>query len=192
MFTRIWLALFGEWSWDDLPEMPPELILLPTWFPLNVYDWACWARQTVVPITIVATLRPVRPLPFTLAELRTGITPPPRSRGPDRPGVQRARQGAEGLPARRGSTPGRTAAMRRGAEWIIARQEADGGWGGIQPPWVYSILALHLLGYALDHPVLAAAIDGLEGFLVREDDARRAGAPARGLPVAGVGRLPGA
>ena len=48
VFTRIWLALFGEWSWDDLPTMPPELVLLPKWFPLNVYDWGCWARQTVV------------------------------------------------------------------------------------------------------------------------------------------------
>ena len=75
VFTRIWLALFGEWSWDDLPAMPPELILLPKWVPLNVYDWACWARQTVVPITVVATLRPVRPLPFDLAELRTGTRP---------------------------------------------------------------------------------------------------------------------
>ena len=54
MFTRIWLALFGEWSWDELPAMPPELVLLPKWVPLNVYDWACWARQTVVPITVVA------------------------------------------------------------------------------------------------------------------------------------------
>ena len=52
--------------------------------------------------------------------------------------------------------PGRAHAMRRAAEWIIARQEADGGWGGIQPPWVYSILALHLLGYPLDHPVMVA------------------------------------
>ncbi len=73
VFTRIWLALFGEWSWDDLPAMPPEIVLLPSWAPLNVYDWACWARQTVVPITVVATLRPVRPLPFTVAELRTGV-----------------------------------------------------------------------------------------------------------------------
>jgi squalene-hopene/tetraprenyl-beta-curcumene cyclase len=58
--------------------------------------------------------------------------------------------------------------MRRAAEWIVARQEGDGGWGGIQPPWVYSILALHLLGYPLEHPVLAAALRGLEGFLVHE------------------------
>ena len=36
--------------------------------------------------------------------------------------------------------------------------------GGIQPPWVYSILALHLLGYPLDHPVLAAAIQGSKGL----------------------------
>src|SRR6185295_11951823 len=69
VFTRIWLAMFGEWPWDDLPVMPPELIYLPAWFPLNVYDWACWARQTIVPLTIVGTLRPVRPLPFGLDEL---------------------------------------------------------------------------------------------------------------------------
>jgi squalene-hopene/tetraprenyl-beta-curcumene cyclase len=65
--------------------------------------------------------------------------------------------------------PGRQLAFRRAADWILARQEADGGWGGIQPPWVYSILALHLLGYPLEHPVLAAAIKGLDGFLVHAD-----------------------
>ena len=50
--------------------------------------------------------------------------------------------------------------MRRGCEWILARQEADGSWGGIQPPWVYSLMALHLQGYALDHPVMQAGLDG--------------------------------
>ena len=40
VFTRIWLALFGLWSWDELPDLPPELIFLPRWFPLNVYDLA--------------------------------------------------------------------------------------------------------------------------------------------------------
>ena len=175
VFTRIWLALFGEWSWSDLPAMPPELVLLPSWVPLNVYDWACWARQTVVPITVVATLRPVRPLPFTLAELRTHAAPagrvPPASRR-DRfvatgfEALDRALKTYQRLPVQ----PGRPTALRRAAEWIVARQEADGGWGGIQPPWVYSILALHLLGYPLDHPVMKAAVDGLEGFLVREVD----------------------
>ncbi|HET6502210.1 MAG TPA: squalene--hopene cyclase, partial [Amycolatopsis sp.] len=54
------------------------------------------------------------------------------------------------------------------AEWILARQEADGSWGGIQPPWVYSLLALHLLGYPLDHPAMKAGLAGLEGFVIRE------------------------
>src|SRR6266545_2351521 len=66
--------------------------------------------------------------------------------------------------------PLRRLAMRRAARWIIERQEADGGWGGIQPPWVYSIIALHLLGYALDHPVLRSALEGLESFTVREGE----------------------
>jgi squalene-hopene/tetraprenyl-beta-curcumene cyclase len=167
VFTRIWLALFGEWSWDDLPAMPPELVLLPKWAPLNVYDWACWARQTVVPTTIVATLRPVRPLPFTLAELRTGVRPPAADKGLVARAfnlLDRALKAYHRLPLH----PGRTTAFRRSAEWIIARQEADGGWGGIQPPWVYSILALNLLGYPLEHPVLVAAINGLDGFLIHE------------------------
>jgi len=58
--------------------------------------------------------------------------------------------------------------MRRAAEWVLARQESDGSWGGIQPPWVYSLLALHLLGYPLDHPAVRAGIDGMERFIVRE------------------------
>ncbi len=168
VFTRIWLALFGEWSWDDLPAMPPEVVLLPSWAPLNVYDWGCWARQSVVPITVVATLRPVRPLPFTLVELRTGkAVEGPRGGliGTGFRMLDRALKLYEKAPMR----PGRALAMRQAAEWIIARQEDDGGWGGIQPPWVYSILALHLLGYPLDHPVLSQAIAGLDTFLVHEN-----------------------
>src|SRR5258708_35851941 len=53
VFTRIWMAMFGEWSWDDLPVIPPELIYLPSWFPLNIYDWGCWARQTIVALAVV-------------------------------------------------------------------------------------------------------------------------------------------
>ena len=168
VFTRVWLALFGAWSWDDLPELPPEMIFLPRWFPLNVYDWGCWARQTVVPLTVVGSLRPVRPLPFEVDELRTGLRPPPPERVWTLPGFFQRLDRALHLYARRPIGPLRRGARRRAAEWIIARQEADGSWGGIQPPWVYSLLALHLLGYPLDHPVMAAGLKGLEGFVVRE------------------------
>ena len=59
--------------------------------------------------------------------------------------------------------------MRRCAEWIIARQEKDGCWGGIQPPWVYSLIALHLLGYGLDHPVIQRGLAGLDRFTIWEE-----------------------
>ncbi|MFB7510027.1 squalene--hopene cyclase, partial [Streptomyces broussonetiae] len=81
VFTRIWLALFGWWKWEDLPELPPELIYFPTWMPLNIYDFGCWARQTIVPLTVVSAKRPVRPAPFPLDELHTD----PASPNPPRP-----------------------------------------------------------------------------------------------------------
>ncbi len=174
VFTRIWLALFGLWSWDDLPVMPPELIYLPAWFPLNVYDWACWARQTIVPLTIVGSLRPVRPLPFALDELRAPggsviLTPDDAwSRVFRR--LDRALHAYERHV--RGRAPAaavRSAAFRRCAEWIISRQERDGCWGGIQPPWVYSLMALHLLGYELGHPVIERGLAGLDRFTIWED-----------------------
>ena len=170
VFTHIWLALFGLWEWDDCPDLPPELIFLPSWAPLNVYNWACWARQTIVPLTIVSALRPVRPVDFTIDDLRAG-TPVERKAPPWTldGAFQRLDVVLNGYSRwrPRGPLGGiRRLAMRRAVEWIVARQEADGSWGGIQPPWVYSLIALHLMGYATDHPVMAAGLKGLDGFTV--------------------------
>jgi squalene-hopene/tetraprenyl-beta-curcumene cyclase len=69
--------------------------------------------------------------------------------------------------------------MGRAERWIVRRQEADGSWGGIQPPWVYSLMALHLSGYSLEHPVMRRGIGGLDGFMVEDrDDRLGVGAPA--------------
>jgi squalene-hopene/tetraprenyl-beta-curcumene cyclase len=64
-------------------------------------------------------------------------------------------------------------ALDRAEQWIVRRQEADGGWGGIQPPWVYSMIALHLRGYDVDHPVMRAGLEGLEGFTIVDERGRR-------------------
>ena len=78
VFTRIWLALFGKWPWERLPVMPPELMLLPPSIPLNIYDFACWARQTVVALTVISAHRPVRDLSIDIAELDVGPAPDQR------------------------------------------------------------------------------------------------------------------
>ncbi|ASU80997.1 squalene--hopene cyclase [Actinopolyspora erythraea] len=175
VFTRMWLAMFGQWPWDELPAMPPEIVMLPSWVPLSLADWGCWARQTIVPLTVVNTLRPVRELGVGTAELRTGG---PVGRVRENAGTSRwetvfnALDRALHVYQRHPLRPLRRQAMRRAAEWIVARQEADGSWGGIQPPWVYSLIALHLLGYQLDHPVMRTGIQGLEGFLIRQETER--------------------
>ncbi|WP_163553078.1 prenyltransferase/squalene oxidase repeat-containing protein [Candidatus Frankia alpina] len=169
VFTRIWLAALGQWSWDDVPVIPPELIFLPSWIPLNVYDFACWARQTIVALTIVGSLRPSHDLGFTIDELKV----PTVER---KPAPLRSWEGAFGRLdkllhryERRPIKLLRTLALRRATEWVVARQEADGCWGGIQPPWVYSVMALHLMGYPLNHPVIATAFRGMERYVIRRD-----------------------
>lgn len=173
VFTRIWLALFGLWSWDELPALSPEMMFLPARVPLSIYSFACWARQTVVALTIVMSLRPVRPLPFGLDELRTGPALARRERPFSRRAFLLALDRVAAAYSRRPLRRLREHAMERAERWIIARQEADGSWGGIQPPWVYSLIALHLRGYALDHPVMRAGLDGLDAFVVEEGETRR-------------------
>ncbi|HEX3803527.1 MAG TPA: squalene--hopene cyclase [Solirubrobacteraceae bacterium] len=172
VFTHIWLALFGAWPWTQVPALPTEVILLPSWLPLNVYDFACWARQTVVALSVVLARRPVRPLPFTLEELDgpEPFSPPTGSSwfGRGLVALDRLLQAYE----RRPLAPLRRFALNRAERWIVDRQEADGGWGGIQPPWVYSLIALHLVGYELDHPVMVRGLAGMQSFTI-DDDLRR-------------------
>jgi squalene-hopene/tetraprenyl-beta-curcumene cyclase len=164
VFTRIWLALFGLHPWAQLPALPPEIVLLPRWMPLNIYDFACWARQTIVPLTVVASRRPTRPLPFGIEELRVpGAVPAARSSRFWRL-VDRLLRIYDRHPLR----PLRRLAVRRAMRWVRDRQETDGSWGGIQPPWVYSLLALAVTGAPPDDPAMVRGLAGLEGFVVRE------------------------
>ncbi|WP_084713585.1 squalene--hopene cyclase [Streptacidiphilus rugosus] len=177
VFTRIWLALFGWWPWERLPELPPEVIFLPRGFPLNIYSFGCWARQTIVPLTVVSAHRPVRKGPFELEELHTDPEKPYPSR-PVAPAytwdgffvrLDKALHYYHRMPVK----SLRRLALQQAGRWIVERQEADGCWGGIQPPAVYSLIALHLLGYDLDHPVMKAGLAAFDRFTVHTDEGHR-------------------
>lgn len=58
VFTRAYLAYFGQFPWQGLPAMPVELMLLPPWFPLNIYAMSSWARETVVPMLLLFAKKP--------------------------------------------------------------------------------------------------------------------------------------
>src|SRR5258706_8550037 len=183
-FTRIWLALFGQWRWAELPVMPPELMLLPARAPLSIYRFSAWARGTIVPLLLLMDERPVRPIPESarLDELHVeGATVRPPRDNLDRLffAVDRALRYYGRLPVH----PLRRRARKLAEEWILAHQEADGSWGGIQPPSVYSLMALHSLGHPLDHPALKKGLDGMHGRRVIRPDDRRLRVPAWLSPV---------
>jgi squalene-hopene/tetraprenyl-beta-curcumene cyclase len=187
VFTHVWLALFGLWPWEQVPALPPEIVLLPSWVALNIYDFACWARQTIVALSLVMAHRPQRALPFTLEELHGSQpwqpTPPTSARGRWLVRLDRVLRAYERRPVRLL----RRLAMARAERWIVRRQEADGSWGGIQPPWVYSLMALELNGYALEHPVMRRGIEGLDGFMVEDHGDRLKDPMTVGPPTAPVG-----
>jgi squalene-hopene/tetraprenyl-beta-curcumene cyclase len=171
VFTRMWLSLLSLWSWHEVPAIPPEVVLLPPRAPLSIYSFGCWARQTIVALAVVAALRPTTTVPFGVDELRSGLPPAgPRDAWSRTFGlIDRALHLHERRPV-----PGlRRRALRTAERWIVDRQEADGSWGGIQPPWVWSMIGLHALGYPIDHPVLELARRGLDGFTIEDDAGRR-------------------
>jgi len=170
VFTRIWLALIGEWPWRDTPALMPEIIHMPLWTPFNIYHFASWARATIMPLTLLTARKHTRPLApgCRLDEL----FPDGRERYDTRMSRRGSWYSRSGLffygdrlvKRLLGSwrLPGRDRTVRRCVDWIVAHQDTDGSWGGIQPPWVYSLMALSAEGRGLDDPVIARGLAALE------------------------------
>jgi squalene-hopene/tetraprenyl-beta-curcumene cyclase len=152
VFTKCFMALLGQWPWQRIVPIPPEMILLPPTAPFSIYNFACWARQTVVPLSVVWALRPVRSVDLDLRELggRPGET-----KRPPRPSGLRRR------------------AVAAAEAWVKERQEADGSWGGIQPPWVWSIVMLAALGRGFEDETLRRAVEGWGTFMVEDGERLR-------------------
>lgn len=175
VFTRIWLALLGQYPWEDLPILPPEAIFLPPWFPLNIYDFSSWARATIVPLAILMSRRPQFPVlaAHGVQELWPD-TPVVRPEETRTGGWEVFFRGVDRLLHLYHHHPWRGLRQRAEAlclRWILEHQEADGSWGGIQPPWVYSLLVLKTLGLE-DAPAYRRGVEGLSAFGVEEPDGR--------------------
>ncbi|MEM6273626.1 MAG: squalene--hopene cyclase [Myxococcota bacterium] len=180
VFTRYWLALLGEWPWRQTPNVPPEILFVPKGAPFNVYRFASWARATLVPIAILSARRHCVPLPaerrlnelFPEGRERFDFSLPTEDGWIER-GFWWADRAMHSL-QERSWMPLRETAIQKAIAWIVARQDADGVWGGIQPPWIYSMLALHCEGFDPTHPVLAQGLAALEDprWLVKVEDRR--------------------
>jgi squalene-hopene/tetraprenyl-beta-curcumene cyclase len=168
VFTRIWLALFDLWPWEEVQAIPPEFVLLRPELPFSVYDFGCWARQTVVALSIVMHYRPVRRLPEERLARELDLGPIPR-----RPSAWNLADSFlrwyNGQPFQ----PGRERALAYAERWLIDRQELDGSWGGIQPPWVWALIALACRGHGPESPYFRRGVDGWKRFMVEDGDRLR-------------------
>lgn len=172
IFTKIFLALFGQYRWEGLPSLPVEVMLLPGWFPFSVYDFSSWARATLIPISILLLRRPVVELPPAqrLDELHGAQSGASRASGPFK--VSKAFRALDAVLKRWERLPLRPTcgvAVRRVERWILQHQEPTGDWGGIQPAMVNSLLALACVGYRTDHPVMAKGLEALERVTIEEE-----------------------
>ncbi|QDU32216.1 Squalene--hopene cyclase [Poriferisphaera corsica] len=169
VFTRFWLSLIGEWKWEYCPALPPELIFIPNWAPMNIYQFAQWGRATIVPLCILSARRYVVPLPAN-ARLDE-LFPEGRENFDYRLTVETELLSVErffiyadkvlNLYIKSPIKPFRELAIKTCMEWILKHQDWDGAWGGIQPPWIYSLMAMRCEGYSLDQPNVKL---GLEAF----------------------------
>ncbi|MDQ2870291.1 MAG: squalene--hopene cyclase [Acidobacteriota bacterium] len=180
-FTRIYLSVFGQSDWADCPAVPPELVLLPNWFPFNIYRMSSWSRAIVVPLSILWAHKPQCLVPESarIDELRV-LSAPPTPPPPARPLKERMWRGFFVLVDRTLKVlerspwkPLRRRALRAAEAWVLARLEKSGGLGAIFPPIVNTILAMRCLGYPLEHPTLVSQIEELERLEIEDDDTLR-------------------
>ncbi|MDA8168872.1 MAG: squalene--hopene cyclase [Nitrospiraceae bacterium] len=174
VFTKIFLALFGEFSWSDLPSMPVEIMLMPGTSFFSIYSFSSWARATIVPLSIILDVKPVRPIPESarVRELFLKYAPPPPSKKIFRFShaaikktlmvIDRFVKTIEGFPLR----PLRAKGLKAAEKWIVEHQEDSGDWGGIQPPMVNSLIALSALGHDISNGHITKGLEALERFTI--------------------------
>jgi len=178
-YTKIILALFGQYSWAGIPEIPPEIIYFPPWFLINIYDFASWARATIMAFSIIIALKPRYRLQegqtvYELYRDKEKIKNPEPFRASRLCSLgnlflllNRAFKVWDRLPKK--AKFGRNQAIKKVEKWIVDHQEEDGSWGGIMLPWLFSLIALKSLGYSDNHPVIARGLAGLEDFIAEDD-----------------------
>ena len=176
VFTRIQLALFGAGSWDVIPTMPPELILLPRWFPIHLSKTSYWARTVIVPLLVLGAVKPVarNRRGIKVDELYTGRPAPLKSQAADRKwlwakgfdALDRALKMGDGLWPK----PLRDRAIRTCVAWVSERLNGVDGLGAIYPAMANSVMMFDCLGYPPDHPARSIARESVERLLVVKED----------------------
>lgn len=189
VFTRIYLATFGLFPWSAVPQLPAELILMPSSAPINIYVFSSWARSTIVPLLILNHHQPIFPLPNgTMANnnFLDEIWCDPMNKMVPYVSSFVEMWKSDGIAftfavidkililfkgLRKFMFRGYS--RRKCIEWILEHQEEEGDWAGIFPPMHLGILALVLEGYSLTDSPVRGGLEAIERFAWRDHKGKR-------------------
>src|SRR6476660_9368426 len=167
-FSKLYLALIGLFSWEYVPTIPCEVILIGKWFHVNFWEMSNWSRAMLVPLAIINHFKPTRPprnnvnldelYPQGFYERDLALAP-----DPDRFSfrnfflwLDRLHKFAEWF-AEHSIHPFRRQALKKAEQWMLERFEGSDGLAAIFPAMLNALIALKALGYVDDHPEVLRA-----------------------------------
>ena len=180
-FTKIYLCFLGQYDYDAVPAIPPEIVLFPNWFWFNIYEISSWSRAILVPLSIVYAKKPFKKIPeeMHINELFVGGRDKSRMRLEWSNKLvswrnfflvlDRLVHWFEAVHIR----PLRSIALKSAEKWMLERFEMSDGLGAIYPAMLNAIIALRCLGYSLDDPQMIRALDEFEKLGIEEADTFR-------------------
>jgi squalene-hopene/tetraprenyl-beta-curcumene cyclase len=180
-FTKIYLCFLGQYDYDAVPAVPPEIVLFPKWFWFNIYEISSWSRAILVPLSICYAKKPLKKIPDELgveelflggrqnANLRLHWSDKLISWRNFFLVLDRMTHWFEAVHIR----PLRSIALKQAEKWMLERFEMSDGLGAIYPSILNSIVALRCLGYSLDDPQVIRALDEFEKLGIEEGDTFR-------------------
>lgn len=181
-FTKLYLCALGQYDYDAVPAIPPEIVLFPNWFWFNIYEISSWSRAILIPLSICYAKKPFKKIPDEMAI--DELFPEGRHYSSLRLKwdhekvlswrntflvIDRIAHWFERVHVR----PLRSLALKRAEKWMLERLEKSDGLGAIYPAILNSIIALRCLGYSLDDPQVIRAIDEFEKLGIEEEDTFR-------------------
>jgi squalene-hopene/tetraprenyl-beta-curcumene cyclase len=182
-FTKFYLALLGQIPYASCPAVPPEAVLLPDWFPVNLYRVSAWSRTMIVPLSLMWAFKPLRQVPADrgIAEL-FGAADRSAAAPVDNGGWARFFRGVDRFMKvceAAGFTPLRARAVQACRRWMLARFHDSDGLGAIFPPIVWSYIGLRAMGCPEDAPEVRECWQQLDRLVEHEPDGSRRLEPCR-------------
>ncbi len=166
-FTKIYLCAMGQYEYDAVPAVPPEIVLFPNWFYFNIYAISAWSRAILVPLSIIYAKKPFKKLAPEqgIDELFVGGRESAdlhlrwdRKRPVSWRNFFLFWDRVAHLAERVHIRPLRKMALKKAERWMLDHFERSDGLGAIYPAMLNAIVALRYLGYSQDDPQMIRAM----------------------------------